>query len=327
MNNTMTRSKLHRLTLRVLPLALALAALDTTMMVSPVSAAETAKPASAKSAQAAFPTPDALFQALAEAAKANDHKALVDLLGKGGDKLVDSGDKVMDKQRAETFAASYATKHTVKVDGDKAMLSVGNDDWPLPIPAVKGARGWTLDALAGEREILARRIGENELYAIQVVRAIVDAQHDYSSEDRDKDGLRDYASKFISTKGKHDGLYWPTNAGEPQSPLGPLVGEAAAQGYKGAGGKPIPYHGYYYRMLTSQGKDAPGGARNYVAKGRLLGGFGVVAYPATYDNSGIMSFIVNQDGKVYQKDLGANTAATAQTMKVYNPDKSWAEVK
>jgi hypothetical protein len=313
--------------MRVLPLSFAFAALATILAIPPALAADTAKAATATPAQAAFPTPDALFDALAQAAKSNDHQTLVDLLGKGGDKLVDSGDKVMDKQRAESFAASYAAKHAVKMEGDaKATLSVGNDDWPLPIPAVKGPRGWTLDTVAGARELLARRIGQNELYTIQVVRAVVDAQYDYSSEDRDKDGLRDYASRFISTAGKHDGLYWPTKAGEPQSPLGPLVGEATAQGYKG-GGKPMPYHGYYYRMLTAQGKDAQGGARNFVVKGRMLGGFAVVAYPATYGNSGIMTFITNQDGKVYEKDLGDGTAATAQAMKAFNPDTSWKEVK
>jgi Protein of unknown function (DUF2950) len=290
---------------------------------------ESAAAAAKAAAQKAFPTPDALSQALADAAKANDSKALVALLGRSGDALVNSGDAVMDKRRAEGFAASYATKHAVKTDGDKATLTVGNDDWPMPIPAVKGAAGWTLDAVAGTREVVARRIGENELDAIQVVRAIVDAQHDYSSEDRDKDGLRDYASKFASTKGKHDGLYWSTKDGEPPSPLGPLVVRAAAEGYKGKGsaGAPSPYRGYYYRILTAQGKDAPGGARNYLAHGKLLGGFAVVAYPATYGNSGIMTFMANQDGTVYEKDLGATTAAAAKALKDYNPDKSWTAMK
>ena len=282
----------------------------------------------ADAAQKTFDTPDALFQAFADAAKSNDGKALVALLGPSGNALVYSGDSVADKQRAEKFAADYADKHSIAMDGDsKATLLVGKEDWPMPIPAVKGKNGWTLDATAGAREILARRIGQNELSAIEVVRAVVDAQHDYSSEDRDKDGLRDYARKFISASGKKDGLYWPTKEGEPPSPLGPLVGEAAAEGYKGKEGEAPPYHGYYFRMLTAQGKDAPGGARNYLAHGKMLGGFAVVAYPATYGNSGIMTFIVNQEGAVYQKDLGANTSALAKGMKVYNPDKSWTAVK
>jgi len=277
-------------------------------------------------AHKAFPTPEAAFDALATAAKSNDGKMLVALLGKDGDKVVNSGDPVMDKRRAENFATSYATKHAVQVDGDKATLSVGDDDWPLPIPAVKGAAGWTLDATAGARELLARRIGANELDVIQVVRAIVDAQYDYSSADRDKDGLRDYASKFISTAGKRDGLYWPTKEGEPPSPLGPLIGAAAAHGYKGSD-TASAFHGYYFRMLTAQGKDAPGGARNYLAHGRLLGGFAVVAYPATYGNSGVMTFIANQDGTVYEKDLGPGTTTAAKALKAYNPDKSWTAVK
>jgi hypothetical protein len=277
-------------------------------------------------AQKVFATPDEAFQALADAAKANDSKTLAALLGPAGTSVVKSGDSVQDKANAERFAADYADKHSIEKQGDaKATLVVGKNDWPMPIPAVKGAKGWTLDAKAGERELLARRIGKNELDAIQVVRAVVDAQHDYSNEDHNANGLRDYARKFVSTKGKKDGLYWPTKAGEPQSPLGPLVGEATAEGYGGT--KNAPYHGYYFRMITAQGKDAPGGARNYLVRGNLLGGFAVVAYPAAYGNSGIMTFIANQDGNVYQKDLGDNTAAAAKAIKAYNPDKSWTLVK
>ncbi|HTS21834.1 MAG TPA: DUF2950 domain-containing protein [Casimicrobiaceae bacterium] len=275
-------------------------------------------------AQKSFETADAAFQALADAAKTYDSKTLAALLGPSGTSVVNSGDAVADKANAARFAADYAEKHNVVTEGTKATLVVGKDDWPLPIPAVKGANGWTLDAKAGAREILARRIGQNELEAIQVVRAVVDAQHDYSDQDHDANGLRDYAAKFISTKGKKDGLYWPTKEGEASSPLGPLIGEATAEGYKSGA---APYHGYYYRMLTAQGKDAPGGVRNYMVHGHLLGGFAVVAYPATYGNSGIMTFIVNQDGTVYQKDLGEKTAAAAKAIKAYNPDKSWTAVK
>jgi hypothetical protein len=282
--------------------------------------------AGSASAQKAFPTPDAAFQALADAAKANDSKALAALLGPGGDAVIHSGDAIQDKANAARFAADYADKHSIENQGDaKATLVVGKNDWPMPVPAVKGAKGWTLDTKAGEREILARRIGKNELDAIQVVRAVVDAQDDYSSQDHDANGLRDYARKFVSTKGKKDGLYWPTKEGEPPSPLGPLVGEATAEGYGGT--KSAPYHGYYFRMLTAQGKDAPGGARDYLVRGKLLGGFAVVAYPAAYGNSGIMTFMVNQDGTVYEKDLGTKTAAVAKAIKAYDPDKSWKPVK
>jgi len=279
-------------------------------------------------AQKAFATPDEAFQALADAAKANDSKTLAALLGPAGSSLIHSGDAVQDKRSAAQFAADYAEKHSIEKQSDaKAMLVVGKDDWPLPIPAVKGAKGWTLDTGAGARELLARRIGQNELDAIQIMRAIVDAELDYAGEDRNGDGLLDYAGKFISTKGKKDGLYWPTKEGEPQSPLGPLVGEAAAEGYQGKGAKGAPYHGYHFRLLTAQGKGAPGGARSYVVRGRLLGGFAVVAYPAIYGNSGIMTFIVNQDGTVYEKDLGEKTTAMAKAMRAYNPDQSWAIVK
>jgi hypothetical protein len=293
-------------------------------------AATTAKPASktAKAAQKSFATPEEAFQALADAAKANDAKALAALLGPNDKDLVSSGDPVADKAARERFAAQYAEKHSVTKDGDaKATLAVGNDDWPMPIPAVKGAKGWTLDASAGRREILARRIGQNELNAIEVVRAVVDAQRDYTSEDRDANGVRDYATKFLSSPGKKDGLYWPTKEGEPPSPLGDLIGRASSEGYKGKSGAAPPYHGYYFRMLTAQGKEAKGGAMNYMVQGRMIGGFGVVAYPAQYGSSGIMSFIVSADGTVYQKDLGPDTAAVAKAMKTYNPDSSWKAVQ
>ncbi|TMH34069.1 MAG: DUF2950 domain-containing protein [Betaproteobacteria bacterium] len=291
---------------------------------SPVPAAAAKKAA----AQKAFATPEELFQALADAAKTNDSKALVSLLGSKGDSLVNSGDAVRDKQRAESFAADYAEKHSTAMDGDaKATLVVGKQDWPMPIPAVKGPRGWTLDTDAGAREILARRIGQNELDAIQVVEAIVDAEHDYASEDHDADGLREYTAKFMSSPGKKDGLYWPTKEGEPPSPLGPLAAHAAGEGYKGQQGTPTPFHGYYYRLLTAQGKDAPGGALAYLAHGRMIGGFALVAYPATYGNSGIMTFMVNHKGVVYQKDLGPNTVALARAIKTYNPDSSWKPVR
>ena len=280
------------------------------------------------SAQKVFATPDEAFQALADAAKANDSKTMAALLGPSGSSLIHSGDAVQDRRSAAQFAADYAEKHSLEKVGDaKATLVVGKDDWPLPIPAVKGTKGWTLDAGAGARELLARRIGQNELQVIQVMRAIVDAEQDYASEDRNGDGLLDYAGKFISTKGKKDGLYWPTKEGEPQSPLGPLVGEAAAEGYQGKAAKGAPYHGYHFRLLTGQGKDAPGGARSYQVHGRLLAGFAVGADPATYGNSGIMTFIVNQDGTVYQKDLGEKTATIAKAMTAYNPDQSWTIVK
>jgi hypothetical protein len=291
-----------------------------------------AKPAAAKSSKKAaalkaYATPEALFQAVADAAKANDTKSLLAMLGPNSSALIESGDKVADSNGRARFAALFAEKHSVSMNGDaKATLVVGNEDWPMPIPAVKGPKGWTLDAKAGAREILARRIGRNELEVIQVVRAIGDAQRDYASEDRNQNGLPDYARKIISNPGKKDGLYWPTKEGEAPSPLGELVAQASSEGYPANKGELTPYHGYYYRILTEQGKDAKGGAMNYVVQGLMIGGFAVVAYPAQYGNSGVMTFMTGADGVVYEKDLGPKSAALAQAMKSYNPDKSWKAV-
>jgi hypothetical protein len=290
------------------------------------------KPAPAKSAKKAaapkaYATPEALFEAVAAAAKANDTKTLLAMLGPNSSALIDSGDKVADANGRARFAALFAEKHSVSMDGDaKATLIVSNEDWPMPVPAVKGPKGWTLDAKAGAREILARRIGRNELSAIQVVRAIGDAQRDYASEDRNVNGLPDYARKIISSPGKKDGLYWPTKEGESPSPLGELVAKASSEGYPAKKGELTPYHGYYYRMLTEQGKDAKGGAMSYIVQGMMIGGFAVVAYPAQYGNSGVMTFITGADGTVYEKDLGPKSAALAQAMKSYNPDSTWKAV-
>jgi hypothetical protein len=208
------------------------------------------------------------------------------------------------------------------------ILIVGKQDWPFPIPLVKKSNTWVFDTEKGKDEILNRRIGDNELYTIQTCLAIVDAQREYAIKDRNRDALLEYAQKFISDPGKRNGLYWEAKQGEPQSPLGPIVSQARSQGYQGKpSGTPTPYHGYYYRILTAQGKDAAGGAYSYLVKGKMIGGFALVAYPAEYGNSGVMTFIVNHDGKVFQKNLGANTAAIARGMKEYNPDSSWTAVK
>jgi Protein of unknown function (DUF2950) len=206
------------------------------------------------------------------------------------------------------------------------VLTVGDDGWPFPAPLVKKGDQWAFDAAAGREEVVNRRVGANELAAIQTLLAVVDAQRSYASADPDRNGIANYAAKFISTPGKKDGLYWETKAGEAQSPLGPLVGAASAQGYK-ASTKPQPYHGYLFRIIAAQGKGAPGGAYDYRVKGRLFGGFAVVAYPASYGLSGVKTFIVNHDGIVYEKDLGPATATTAAAMSAYNPDKTWEKVQ
>jgi hypothetical protein len=217
----------------------------------------------------------------------------------------------------------------VKENDKKMILHVGNSDWPLPIPIVKVGKNWRFDTKEGKEEILNRRIGRNEVNAIQVCLAYVDAQREYVLKDRDADKLLEYAQKFISAKGKKDGLYWEAKEGEEQSPLGPLMAKATKEGYTGkkSGGKPIPYHGYYYKILKAQGKNAQGGAYDYVVKGKMIGGFALVAYPAEYGNSGVMTFIVNHDGVLYQKDLGKDTEKIANAMKKYDADETWKKVE
>ncbi len=279
--------------------------------------------------QQRFAAPEEGVKTLIEALKANDTKALSAIAGPGSKDLVASGDPVADQERRKQFVGLYEQKNRLEqVGGDKVVLYVGNDDWPFPIPLVKQGAAWRFDTAEGKRELLARRIGANELNTIQVCLAYVDAQREYVLKDRDKDGLLEYAQKFLSDAGKKNGLYWETKPGEEPSPLGPIVAKARAVGYgpRKTGKKPAPYYGYFYRILTGQGKDASGGAYDYVVNGRMIGGFALVAYPAQYGVSGVMTFIVNQDGVVYQKDLGPNTAKVAQAMKVYNPDKTWKKL-
>jgi hypothetical protein len=280
----------------------------------------------AATVQKHFASPAEGVAALAEAVKSGDAATLRAILGPGGGKLIDSGDAVADEQSRRQFAASYETASKIRLEGDaRAVVLVGKDEWPLPIPLVKSADGWRFDARQGRDEILKRRIGRNELAAMEVCRAIVDAEREYVAKDQDRDGLLEYAPKLVSTPGKRDGLYWEAGNNEPPSPLGPLLGAAAKDGYTGSSAvTPLaPYHGYYYRILARQGKDAPGGAYDYMVRGKMIGGFAVIAYPARYGASGIMSFIVNHDGVVYEKDLGKNTAAIAAQMTAFNPDASW----
>ena len=275
--------------------------------------------------QIMFASPEEAVGAMVEALNSNDPKALEAIFGPGSRDLLTSGDPVADKSGRERFLRLYGEKNRLEQTDDEVVLSVGNEDWPFPIPMVKEDALWRFDTEEGREEILARRIGRNELSAIQVCLAYVDAQREYVLKDRDADGLLQYAQKFRSDKGMKNGLYWEVKEGEKQSPLGPLVAAAQEEGYsdKASGDKPAPYNGYYYRILKGQGKDAVGGAYDYVVKGKMIGGFALVAYPAKYASSGIMTFIVNQDGVVYQKDLGRNTKKAAQAMKLFNPDSTW----
>jgi DUF2950 family protein len=276
--------------------------------------------------QKTFPSAEEAVKAAVTAARNDSDKELLAIFGAQAKDLMFSGDAVADKQRRAQFLKAYDEKNGLVADGDNRIVVVGNNDWPFPIPLVKKGDGWVFDTDKGKEEILNRRIGQNELDVIQVLLAYVDAQREYAMKDRDGSGLRGYAQKIRSDTGKKNGLYWEAKAGEEQSPLGPFAARARSEGYK-AGDKPVPYRGYYYKILTAQGKDAPGGAYSYIVKGKMIGGFALVAYPAEYGNSGVMSFMVNHEGKVFQKDLGKNTASAAAAMKEYNPDKTWAEVK
>ncbi len=251
------------------------------------------------------------------------------IFGSGGGKLVRSGDPVADRNGRARFAAAYGEMHKIDPEGaDKAVLLIGKEEWPFPIPLVKAGDGWRFDTKAGREEILNRRIGRNELNAIEVCRAFVEAEREYKAGDPLGDGTHDYAQHFISRADRHDGLYWEVAAGEKPSPMGPLVANARAQGYgaRKTKGKPAPYHGYYYKILTRQGPHAPGGAQDYVVGGHMVGGFALVAFPATYGASGIMTFLVNQQGVVYQRNLGRNGAPAARAITEYDPDEGWKPV-
>jgi hypothetical protein len=289
-------------------------------------AAVNKKPAAAK--QKTYATPEEAAKDLMAAVKAHDPNALLPILGPEAKSLVSSGDKVADREGAERFLRSYEEANKLEKSGDaKAILVTGKDDWPFPIPIVKESDRWRFDTQAGGQEILNRRIGRNELHTVQAMLAYVDAQQEYYLRNPQNSKLLQYAQKFISTPGKRDGLYYPTKAGEPPSPLGPAFEGARARGYAQAeGDQPGAYHGYRYRILTAQGPGAPGGAYDYLVKGGMMGGFALIAWPATYGNSGVMTFLVNHDGSVYEKDLGPETPAAAQKITKFDPDQSWKKV-
>jgi hypothetical protein len=283
----------------------------------------------AMAAQQSFQTADAAVDAFVKAAKANDKVALAAILGPGSQSLLSSGDPVVDDRTRYSFLEKYDTKHALVPAGDNRMvLDIGPDDWPLPIPLVQSGGSWRFDSRQGAQEVVDRRIGRDEIAAIRTALTYVDAQADYF--DRTKRGLGTgfYAQRLVSTPGHYDGLYWPTAEGEPESPLGALVKQAEGEGYPDdlVPGKPTPYQGYYYRILKAQGDNAEGGAKNYVVDGKMAGGFALIAWPVIYGASGITTFVVNQDGVVFQKDLGPNTARLAGAMTRFDPDIDWARV-
>jgi hypothetical protein len=273
-------------------------------------------------AQQSFANPDEATGALATAVKSGMKQNILKVLGADGEDIISSGDDVADTDARKKFVAAYDAKHSVKVDGKKASLIIGADDFAFPIPLIHAKTGWEFDTDEGRQEILYRRIGRNELDAIQTCLAFVDAQNEYAEKDRG-DGVGLYAQRIVSSPGKKDGLYWPSD--NNNSPLGQLAADASAEGYK-AGREPEPYHGYYYRILTQQGASAPGGALNYVVKGKMIGGFALIAYPAEYGNSGVMTFMINHAGTVYQKDLGKRTDSIAKRITLFDPDQTWRKI-
>jgi DUF2950 family protein len=309
----------NSLTRRLLGLSALLIACVT---VSPSAYAEDA------AAQQVFPSPSAAASALTAAAQADDMKMLNSILGSEADQVISSGDPVADNDARDNFVSHYRQMHRFAYDDQgRVILYIGADNWPYPIPLVKKDGGWIFDTAAGKKELLYRRIGRNELFTINVLEDLGEGQEEYSSEAHDSENSGQFAQKIMSDNGKRNGLYWETADGQPESPIGPLVASASTEGYKkDNGGSASPFHGYYYRVLTRQGKNAPGGPKDYFVNGKMTGGFAFLAYPAEYGASGVMTFMINQDGVIVQKDLGNDTSQLAGAIGEYNPDETWQEV-
>ena len=270
-----------------------------------------------------FRSPASAAAALVDAARKDDLKEMAAVLGPGGEDVVSSGDPVADNNNREDFVKWYDQMHRLAYnDEGQVILYVGADNWPLPIPIIKKGDGWVFDTAEGKDELLYRRVGRNELYTIDVLQELADAQQDYLSSQQQ------FAQKILSDDGQKNGLYWPTSAGEPESPIGPLIADATAEGYKrNPSGKPAPFHGYYYKVLTSQGPDAPGGAQDYIVDGKMTRGFAFLAYPAEYRDSGVMTFMIDKDGVLVEKDLGPDTDKVAPGITSFNPDSTWSELQ
>jgi len=275
-----------------------------------------------------FASPDDAGNVLLDAAKSGDQNAVLAIFGPESKEILFSGDAVQDKATIDAFVVAYGVMHRWRKMPDGAqVLLIGADNFPFPIPLKKNGTGqWFFDTVAGKDEILTRRIGRNELAVVEVCKALADAQAEYFSQRHNDGSTKQYALKFISDSGKQNGLYWESPKGQPKSPLGPLVAFATTEGYSAKPDSHAPFHGYFFHMLTGQGVHAPGGAKDYVVDGKMVGGFAIVAYPAEYDNSGVMTFIINQDGVLLQKDLGKATTETATAMAEFDPDSGWSQV-
>jgi hypothetical protein len=283
----------------------------------------------AKPSFTAFSSPDEAGKGLQEAAKAGDQNELLAIFGTDSKDIILSGDAVQDKATVGAFVTGYEEMHRWrKLPDGSQMLLIGAQNFPFPIPLKKNDSGqWFFDTAAGKEEILRRRIGRNELSVIDVCGALADAQAEYYSRRHDDGSTKQFALKFISDPGKQNGLYWDSQGGQPKSPLGPLLAYATSEGYSVKPDAHQPFHGYYFHMLKSQGSNAPGGAKAYVIDGKMVGGFAFVAYPAEYGNSGVMTFMMNQDGVLLQRDLGKTTTETASALTEFNPDASWTIVQ
>jgi len=322
----MTSSKLFMVITAAVSCAALILVADAAQKKASAAASPAKEAAVAQGQQKQFDTPDQAADALIQAAATSDAAAAKDVLGPDSEDLISSEDPVMDKKRAMDFANKAKEKKSIEVDKanpNQAILVVGNDDFPLPIPIVKSKGKWTFDTKVGREEILNRRVGANELNAIELCRGYVEAQHEYAADKHDDSKVNQYAQQILSTPGKHDGLAWQEKDGTWGGPVGNEVAKALQEGYSATAGK--PYHGYYWKVLKGQGKDAPMGEMDFVIGGAMIGGFALAATPAEYRVTGVETFIVGPDGIVYQKDLGKDGLKTFQSMDKYNPDKTWQE--
>ena len=316
----MVRKAYEHKILRMFPGPMALLVV---MLLLAASAAMAEEPAT----QTSFAAPQQAVAALVAAVRDNSDAELLAILNPDAEELISSGDKVADQNGRARFLKAYEEKNSIEQEAEgRAVLLVGNKEYPFPIPIVRQGEAWLFDTLAGKEEILNRRIGRNELHTIEVMHAYADAQREYACMKRNGEGA-EFAQKFTSSEGSKDGLYWPVAEGEKESPFGPLIARATEEGYTGGLDEipPEPFHGYYFKILKAQGAHATGGPFDYVADGKMVLGFALVAYPAKYGASGIMTFIVNQEGVIYEKDLGEETEATAAAMTAFNPDGTWSK--
>jgi hypothetical protein len=285
--------------------------------------------ATSQSEPRVFRSPGSAAAALVEAARTDDLKEMTTILGSDAKEIISSGDPVADNNAREEFTRRYDQMHRLTYDDQgRVILYIGAENWPLPIPIVKRGDGWAFDSAAGEEEMLYQRVGKNELFTIDVLEELADAQLEYADRERDASGVAQYAQTIFSSPGKKNGLYWAAKEGESESPIGPLIADATAEGYqRDPSGRPAPFHGYYYKVLAGQGADAPGGASDYIVDGKMTRGFAFLAYPADYRASGVMTFMIDKAGVVVEKDLGPDTEKLAPAITTFNPDSSWFELQ